>query len=74
MNCPLENGKEGQVHSTQEDETVGQEAWTIPKICAVLEDHQVGHNSTVVEVEGDISKKTVFVLIDPGSNYSYITP
>ena len=50
-NCPLENGNEGKVPSTQEVENVGQDAWTIPKICAVLEDHQEGHNSTLVEVE-----------------------
>ena len=74
MNCPLENGDEGQVHRTQEDETVGQEAGTIPKICAVLEDHQAYHQSNVVEVEGDIAKKNVSILIDPGSTHSYITP
>ena len=54
INCPLENGNEGQVHNTQEAETVGQEAGIIPKLCATLEYHQAGHNSTVVEVEGEI--------------------
>ena len=53
-NCPLENRNEGQVPSTQEDETMGQEAGIIPKICAVLEDHQADHQSTVVEVKGEI--------------------
>ena len=54
-NCPLENRNEGQVPSTQEAETVGQEAEIIPKIFVVLEGHQEGHNSTVVEVEGEIA-------------------
>ena len=45
---------EGQVPSTQEAETVVQESGIIPKICVVLEYHQEGHNSTVVEFEGDI--------------------
>ena len=58
-NCPLENRNEGQVPNTQEDEIVGQEAGIIPKICAVLEDHQAGHNSTVVEVEGEIAGQIV---------------
>ena len=71
---PLENRKEGQVPSTQEAKIVGQETGIIPKICALLEDHQEGHNSTVVEVEGEIVKQAVFVLIDPGSTHSYITP
>ena len=73
-NCPLENKNEGQVPSTQEAKTVGQEAGTIPKICAVLEDHQVGHNSTMVEVEGEIAEQTIFVLIYPRSTHGYITP
>ena len=73
-NCPLENGNEGQVHITQEAETMGQEVGAIPKICVVLEDHHEGHNSIVVEVEGEIAKQTVSVLIEPRSTHSYITP
>ena len=53
---------------------MGQEAGTIPKICAVLEYHQAGHNSTLVEVEGEIFERNVSVLIDPRSTHSYITP
>ena len=53
---------------------MGQEAGIIPKICAVLEDHHEGRNSTVVEFEGEIAKQTVSVLIDPGSTHNYITP
>ena len=37
-NHPLVNRNEGQVPSTQEAKTVGQELGIIPKICAVLED------------------------------------
>ena len=55
-NCPLVNKKEGQAPSTQETETVGQEARIIPKIYAMLEDHREGHNMTMVEVEGEIAK------------------
>ena len=72
-NCPLQNGKEGQVHSTQEDETMGQEAGAIPKICAVLEYHEAGHNLIVVEFEGEIAYQTVYVLIYPRSTNIYIT-
>ena len=72
-NCPLENRNEGQVPSTQDAKTMGQEAGIIPKICAVLEDHHEGHNSIVVEVEGNIVEQIVSVLIDPRSTHSYIT-
>ena len=73
-NCPLENRNEGKSPSTQEVETVGQESGTIPKICAMLEDHQEGHNSTLVEVEGDILEQTIYGLIEPGLTHIYITP
>ena len=51
-----------------------QESWIIPKNCTLLEDHQVGHNSTMVEVEGEIVEQTVSILINLGSTHSYITP
>ena len=44
---------------------MAQKAGIIPKICAVLEEHEVGHNSTMVEVEGEIIEQTVSILIDP---------
>ena len=47
---------------------------TIPRIYVALEDLQEDHQSTVVEVEGKISKQLVYVLIDPGSTNNYITP
>ena len=71
-NCPLEDRNEGQASSTQEVETMGQEAGIIPKICVVLEDHQAGHNSTMVEVEGEIVEHTIFVLIEPGLTHNHI--
>ena len=51
-----------------------QVARTIPRIYAALEDLQEDHQSNVVEVEGHIAKKSVSILIDPGSTHSYITP
>ena len=53
---------------------MGQEAGIVHKISAVLEDHQEGHNSTVVEFEGEIVEQSVSILIDPESTHSYITP
>ena len=50
-----------------------QEVGSIPKICAVLEHHHAYHQSTVVEVEGEMAEQIVFVLIGPGSTHSYIT-
>ena len=53
---------------------MGQVARTIPRIYATLEDRQEDQQSTVVEVEGNIAKQYIYILSDPISNQSYITP
>ena len=49
-------------------------ARVVPIIYASLEDRQVDHQSTVVEVAGKIAKQSVSILIEPGSTHNYITP
>ena len=73
-NCLHENGNVRQVHKIQGVETVVQVARTIPRIYATLEDLQEDHQSTMVEVEGKIVEQYVYVLVDPRSTHSYITP
>ena len=43
-------------------------------IYVALDNHQEYHQSTVVEVEGNISKKYISIFIDSGSTHSYISP
>jgi hypothetical protein len=49
-------------------------ARSVPKIHATLDNRQVDHQASVVEMEGMISNHLVSILIDPGSNLSYISP
>ena len=44
----------------------------IPRINAILEDKQVDHQSTMLEVEGKLSNTYVSVLIDSEDSLSYI--
>ena len=53
---------------------MGQVARAVPRIYAALEDHQEDHQSTMVEVAGNIVEQYVSILIDPGSTHIYITP
>ena len=53
---------------------MGQVARTIPRIYAALEDLQEDHQSTVVEVEGNIAEQSTSILIDPRYTHSYISP
>ena len=73
-NFPHRNGNVIQFHNIQGLEIVGQVVRTIPRIYAALEDHHADHQSTVFEVEGEISKQCVSILIDLGSTHSYISP
>ena len=47
---------------------------TTPQIYVALDNHQANHQSTIVEVGGKIAKKSIFVLIDPRSTHSYVSP
>ena len=71
---PLENESARPTYNIQEAETVGQVARAVPRIYAVLEDRQVDHQSTMVEVAGKIIEQSISILIDPGSTHGYITP
>ena len=73
-NCPLGNENARPSYNIQEEETVGQVARDVPRIYAAMEDYQVDHRSTMVEVAGNIAEQSVSILIDPGTTHSYITP
>ena len=46
----------------------------MPQIYAALDNNQADHQAPVVEIEGMIFNHLVSILIDPGSNLSYIAP
>ena len=46
----------------------------MPQIYAALDNKQVDHQASVVEMEGVISNHLVSILIDPDSNLSYVSP
>ena len=55
-NCPLENESTRLAYNIQEAETMGQVVRVIPRIYTTLEDLQEDHQSTVVEVTGNIAE------------------
>jgi hypothetical protein len=46
----------------------------MPRIYVALDNKQVEHQASVVEMEGVIANHLVSILIDPGSNLSYVAP
>ena len=69
-NCPLENESASPNSNIQEAEIVGEVVRAIPRIYGALEDHQVDHQATMVEVAGNISEQSVSILTDLGSTHS----
>jgi hypothetical protein len=49
-------------------------ARSVPQIYAAMDNNQDDHQASVVEIEGMISNHLVSVLIDLGSNLSYVAP
>ena len=47
---------------------------TLLKIYVALEDYQKYHQSTMVEIEGNIVEKPLSILTYPRSSHSYVTP
>jgi hypothetical protein len=62
------------VYYIQEATTVNDVARSMPQIYAALDNNQADHQASVVELEGIIANHLVSILIDPGSNLSYVTP
>jgi hypothetical protein len=46
----------------------------MPQIYAALNNNQADHQASVVELEGMIANHPISILIDPGSNLSYVSP
>jgi hypothetical protein len=46
----------------------------MPRIYATMDNKQADHQASVVEMEGMITNHLVSILIDPGSNLSYVPP
>jgi hypothetical protein len=62
------------VYNIQEATTINDVARSMPHIYAAMDNKQADHQASVVEMEGMISNHLVSILIDPGSNLSYVAP
>ena len=46
----------------------------MPTICTTLENQQPHHQTSMVEIERMINNRLIYILIDPGTSLSYISP
>ena len=61
------------LHKLEETITVEEMARETPQIYEALDNYQAYHQSVLVEVGGNIAKKSISVLIDLGSTHSYVS-
>ena len=61
------------VHTIQEDTTMGDIARSVPRISTALENRQANLQTSMVEIEGMLKDKLISILIDRGASLSYIS-
>jgi hypothetical protein len=70
--CLYRKQNNGRVYNIQEVTIVNDVARSLPQIYVALDNRQYEHQASMVEKEGMVSKHPVSILIDPGSNLSYV--
>jgi hypothetical protein len=74
QNFPLNKNTNQTVHNIHEATKVNDIARSIHKINVFLENQQVDHQSSMVEIECMLNHKLVSILIDLGAILIYISP
>jgi hypothetical protein len=62
------------LHSIKQEETIDDVGKNMPRIYATLDNRHEYYQSHMIEVEGNIDNHPIAILIDSGSNLSYIDP
>ena len=72
--CPQHQGGRSQIYNDQEAHTIGDVGKRIPHIYVVLDNGQVDHQASFIEMDNKICDLVASILIDHGSNCSYVNP
>ena len=62
------------MHIVQEATTVEDISRRVPIISAALENRQVDHQTSMVEIKGMLKDKLISIFIDPCASLSYVSP
>ena len=68
------SGGRPHIYNSQEVHIVGDVGHSIPWIYAVVDNRQAYYQASIIEMDSKICDQVDSILIDPGSNYSYINP
>jgi len=73
-NYPQHQGGRPKIYSVQEAQTIGDVGQSIPHIYATMENEQEKHQESIIEMDCKLCDQFISILIDHGSNYSYVSP
>ena len=62
------------MYNYQEVHTIGDVGHSVPWIYAVLDNKKIYHQTSIIDMDGKICDQVFSILIDHGSNYSYVNP
>ena len=72
--CPYRKKTVSNIHTVQEEMTVGDLARGMSRINVALKNRQVDYQTSMVEVEGKLNQTPIAILIDAGDSLSYVSP
>ena len=72
--CPNRKENFSNMHTIQEEETMGDVANEMPRIKATMENRQADHQTSIVEVQGMIQNQLVSILIEPSASLICLSP
>lgn len=65
---------EGLRYTVHKRQTVGDVGQSIPRIYATMDNGQAEQHAYIIEMDGKLCDQVISILIDLGSNYSYVSP
>jgi len=55
-------------------QTIGDIGQSIPHLYAALDNKQAEHQPSIIEMDDNLCDQAISILIDPRSNYNYVSP
>ena len=67
-------GGRNQIYSAKEASKFGDVGHSIPRIYAAMGNRKADHEASIIEMDGKLCDQFISIFIDPGYNYSYVSP
>eukprot|EP00253_Pinus_taeda_P019959 PITA_19959 len=72
--CPQNQGGRPQIYCAKDARTVGDVGQRIPCVYVAVDKRQAEQHASIIDMDGKFCDQFIPILIDHGSNYSYVSP